>query len=312
VRPEAVATVMHHFFREHPPVLSASLADHHSGSTSNNSFDVQCEEALLDAFQQRSVKASSAAVPVNRFVEVIGNSHLAGFKQACEESSILSNYFYPSNWFVDDQHYWRRDYSLPISTQDIHREYLSRLVFPEGSDGRRGIIFVGLGLMGDGVIRCIGSLMAGFTHKNGTIAAGKEISPSIPVVTSIEQIQQATILNFKENILFAKTMLDQIRKTTQLDTLHWICSPLPSERCARYRFGVDYVDSLAQKVYNQAYRQLMFDILGDEIRSGIILLQPESTIAVNGFTKDAFQAQEPVYGIHCSPELYKTYLDKFF
>ena len=49
VRDEAVETVMGHFFKEHPAIRSIDEPTC-SEPQNNNAADIQCEEALVEAF----------------------------------------------------------------------------------------------------------------------------------------------------------------------------------------------------------------------------------------------------------------------
>ena len=50
VRDENVEIIMRHFFKEHPAVLQGEKSSSHSSGKTKE--DVQCEEALLEAFGQ--------------------------------------------------------------------------------------------------------------------------------------------------------------------------------------------------------------------------------------------------------------------
>jgi len=311
VRDEAVANVMSHFFAVHNPVQEMmSVQDlHHDNSVVN--ADIQCEEALLEAFAEpfhHSPRHTDHAVSYHEYYEVFGNSHLAGFKAACRSLEVaMSNlYFYPVNWLL--RTWVQRDFSVCAQRSEFDVSHQELLQMPPQNSSRSGLIFVGMGLMGEGIINCFGKLRAGFTNADGTLPLGAEISPNLPIVSSADQVSAEVINSFVSQVADIRTVIEKIVGHLSVKTFQWIGSPLPSEACACYRFGTSYVASNSQSIYNRIYLEVVHDLLSVYLDAGILILQDPSTVAPSGFTRDEFRADEPIYGIHASPSYYRSAL----
>jgi hypothetical protein len=311
VRDDAVDIVMKHFFAEH------HLAQTRSGrynelrqQMSLTNLDVQCEESLLEVFEDVTSLPQKNHVVAPCFQEIFGNSHLAGFKSACLGRRVTSQnlFFYPVQWLIDE---WaNKDYSIPVQINDfdeMHRKYIQA---PDSNSIRRGLIFVGMGLMGEGMIQCFGALHAGFIKENGTMPLGSEISPYLPIISSPGQISQDIKEAFAAQLSRIRRIIDKITPYIANSEFTWLSSPMPSETCAIFRFGRAYVESCSQPLYNKIYLDLASSILREFIDSGAVIMQDPHTLAPNGFTQDCFRADEPIFGIHASPQYYSRLLDR--
>lgn len=311
VRGEMVETVMRHFFAQHAMPNAPSDDKHRLRQEALPvDPDIQCEEALLDAFNDRTQITQRKFLRTSYFYEVFGNSHLAGFKSAYLSQPLTSMdlFFYPAPWLLCP---WNeRDFSARIQGKDFEESRRKYIQTPSSQSIRRGLIFVGLGLMGEAIINCFGSLRAGFIRDDGTLPLGSEISPYLPMVAAVREIKQETVDAFTANLTMIKGIIDKVIANAGVSSFRWVCSPLPSETCAKFRFGDDYVDSLSQSHYNQAYFDIAYGILGRYIDTGVVVMQDPATLSVSGFTQDYFRADEPIFGIHASPRYYADVLKR--
>ena len=311
VRDETVETVMRHFFAEHAiPIDPSDNKDRLQQEPSSVDQDIQCEEALLEVFEDGTTLHQHQSLCASCFYEVLGNSHLAGFKSAYLNQKSISQdlFFYPVQWLL--RAWQERDFSARIQLAEFEESHKRYIQTPSPQSIRRGLIFVGLGLMGDGMIRCFGALRAGFTKDDGTLPLGTEISPYLPMVSSVSDITQETVDLFSAHLSNIRSVIDIVVATVGPAGFRWISSPMPSETCARYRFGHPYVESMSQSFYNQVYLKIASSILREYIATGVVVMQDPATLAANGFTQDCFRADEPIYGIHASPGYYSGVLDQ--
>lgn len=306
VREEAVENVMRHFFREHPPLVSHQTTPHDAVDE-----DIQCEEALLEAFVNTSLTFNPEQIhskenSEHSYLEVIGNSHLAGFMMAIPPDNKHQFACIPRHWVNRFRKLTKlelHDFTPPISTSDIVKEHQFDVMIPHSAH-RCGILLVGLGLMGEGLIQCFGPLKAGYKKADGSLPKGFEISPKIPIISGPSECSQHIVDLFIENVQRAKLVLNSLSRVSSVDKFYWICSPMPTEKSARYRFGDEYVDSGSQVYYNNVYIELMRKHLRIEIESNVVLMHDESTLTASGFTKDEFKAKEDIFGIHANANLY--------
>lgn len=311
VRKELVDAVMRHFFAEHAmPIDPSDNKDRLQQQPSPVDQDIQCEEALLEVFEDGTTLPRRQSLCTSYFYEILGNSHLAGFKSAYSNQEFTSHdfFFYPVQWLLRA---WQgRDFSARVQLAEFEESHRKYIKTPSPQSIRRGLIFVGLGLMGEGMINCFGALRAGFTKDDGTLPLGAEISPYLPMVSSVSEITRETIDLFYAHLSNIKSIVDNVAATAGPASFRWISSPMPSETCARYRFGHPYVESMSQSFYNQVYLEIASSILREYIATGVVVMQDPATLAGNGFTQDCFRADEPIYGIHASPAYYRGVLGK--
>ncbi|MDA7685099.1 GSCFA domain-containing protein [bacterium] len=283
VRDETVETVMRHFFAEHASLIDAQY---------NNikSKDLQCEEALLDAFSGDFPEKQSSEL----VVEVLGNSHLGGFKRAFNANSDAhqeSFFFYPNNWMIKSDFVFKGEIPKLFNADFFQGEYRERLRFPVHTSRRKKFILVGLGMFGDGIIRRFGILST-------------NLFLSMPIVATVNDIDKKVIEDFEFHLLLQRKRVERLKILLRSSDLVWVSSPMPSETCAVERFGIQYVESRSQRVYNEAYSKIAQRVLGDFVSDGTILLQSDHTISETGFTKDHYRLDEHAQGIHASPEYY--------
>jgi hypothetical protein len=312
VREQTVETVMKHFFAEHSIPLVPN--DDKNKSLQESSLvnpDIQCEEALLEVFAEDDTSSPPhQPLDASYFYEVLGNSHLAGFKSACLSKQFLGPdlFFYPVQWLVGN---WaERDFTAAIRLAEFDEQHQKYIRVPDHQTIRRGLIFVGLGLMGEGMISCLGPLRAGYFKEDGTLPLGSEISPYMPIVSSTGKISQKTIDSFTAQLTSIKKIISGVVVNANTVDFRWVSSPMPSETCAEFRFGRAYVESCSQCFYNKAYLDIANSILREYIDAGLVVMQDPLTLAANGFTHASLRADEPVFGIHASPKYYSGVLEK--
>lgn len=281
VRDETVDTVMRHFFSEHPALISTIDSD-------ERSLDLQCEEALIDAFSNGNEGEQLSS----SICESVGNSHLGGFKRAMELNSgksLRSFFFYPNNW-MNDPGYIFNEVISSVFTENIFRKDCRDLLrFPAHGSARNKLILVGLGMFGDGIIRTFGEI------KN---------KMSIPHVNNVEEVEQNTIKGFENLISWQYRKIIHFKKSLNCCNFIWISAPMPSETSAIERFGASYVESCSQSIYNKVYLRIAQEKFGDLLSDGTILLQPKNTLSKTGFMKDSYKLEEEALGIHASAEYY--------
>jgi hypothetical protein len=296
VRDEAVENVMRHFFLQH----KRHSADNYNEESAE--YDLQCEEALLDAFSVKNEYHQST----KEYTQVVGNSHLGGFKMAAIQLQRSDFYYYPRNWMIPTEYSPQHGISLDLNSTSFREEYRGRVVFPPATSRKSRIVFVGMGMFGDGIVICIGGPLKALTMENGPTKSATTtcLLNELPIVTSEDEISREIIKRFERNITRNTQIIEAVIRQEQQAHFNWVSSPMPSETCAIYRFGLEYVMSRSQAVYNRAYMKIAKGRLGRHITNGSVLLQDENTIAESGFTKDEYRASEPPAGVHASERYY--------
>ena len=316
VREEAVSIVMEHFFEQHNLMsIHERNGDYVTPATELgrvSSQDPQCEDALLDAFSASMEKSLHEGKVIDKnYTQIIGNSHLASFKLAVEgmmsRDTLDTIDFIPINWVAGERNVNKRDFLDQITSNDLDDKY-KNLIRIANKSKRSSLVFVGMGLWGDGIIRCFGPLEAITFGPDGTADLDRQASPHIDHASSLDDVSSSIIDVFEEKLTEFEKTIDKILTNQVVKMFKWYCAPLPTEACARYRFGDEYVDSRSQAIYNDIYIKLMKKKLGHYIERGVIILQDLETINSTGFTDDIYRYNEPVYGIHCNAEYFARHI----
>lgn len=289
VRNETVETVMNHFFQEH---VSTCVAE----TMNKSDIDSQCEEALLDAFANDS-NPGSVASRSSHLTEILGNSHLAGLKTAVNKySTARSCFYYPLQWMNGNlSSLLNSSFPSHFDENFFRKNAIDKLSFPDKSCKRDNLVFVGMGMFGDGILRCFGPILS------------NNVAP--PIVGRDEDISATTSNKFESQLLNLRSILDKIHKRIEVDHFSWIAAPMPPHKCAIERFGAPYVDSSSQKIYNMHYRKIAENVLGSYYSDGTIIMQCSETIDECGFTKDKYGAYKHSSDIHCNASYYQVIVE---
>jgi hypothetical protein len=294
VRPDAVAMVMTIFER-------LCLADAPQDDvTSAGVGDVNCEDALLDAF---AVSEHASPTSQNPPLLLVGNSHLGSGKiQADCNPMGQSLKFAPTNFLVQD----------PFEVVKENR--FRRFEFREGGPGNcvdftcddaRALIIVGCGFMGDGIIRAHGPLKAG---REGV--DGREISPDLPIV---QEVTPKLVAFYQPMVRSIVQNAKKVEKFCDFEQVFWIAAPDMTEATARFRLGDEFVDSGSYKVHKAAYNLAFQEIHGQH--PGLVRFithSPNTLIPQSGFTDNRFRANSNPWDIHCNPDFYKWSFDQIW
>ncbi|MCC6207601.1 MAG: GSCFA domain-containing protein [Gammaproteobacteria bacterium] len=289
VSPHGVDFVMDHFFSA--MACSTGGMRGKDAPLSRDRFDPDCEEALLESFNG----AKPGPLLQERQLVVLGNSHLAGVKDAlsARQPPVVGIAYVPSSW-------------LKISIQDLIRvNKLTEFSFSEdyayAIDGVRiqrpeTLVLVGFGLAGDGIIRAHGVLKAGFVG-----CAGVDISPAIPL---IKEIDMNVVDFYKKSVRIMLGFAKLIEEETPYKKVIWIASPDMAVHSAAFRFGREFVDSGAYKLHKRAYMEAFTEENTSLHRTRFIFHADEKCCDRTGFSLNVYGASSNDWDIHCNKEYY--------
>lgn len=292
VRKEAVTNVMAHFFAEHLP-SSAKVSEF---------INPQCEDEILEMFiTEPAIKGESGTK-----VQVIGNSFISPFQGALNlalledgvDQKKLSIDFIPINFLLGD---WKQiewvwntpdeynlSWRLPISASEIAPDYSHRLKIFNTVFQRTHFWFVGaLGMNRVGIMDWHPKQKPDLLDQNGKYIRGFRAG-GIPIIKSEEECDPVFITSMTANFIKARQHLQHVIDLVGPDYVRVVDGPMMSEKCGRYWFGDEYVESGSQAIYNKVINKVINDILGDYTRAGILNFVDESHYSINGFTKNVY------------------------
>ena len=244
------------------------------------------------------------------YTEILGNSHLSSFVKALEShhNSNLSRRF-----CVIDHRALRNGLCLSrqIEEYDIFdvpakMDSSQSLKFAKLSAGalkqlkmfngryRDSLIIVG-GFMGDNFLRLHGNF-------------GVDSSPEIPIVDRQDQISSLFVNKVISRLKYVSRKIDEALACLSPSHVRWIASPLPPQSNAQIRFGRNYIESRSQNVYNQLFNDLATEYLRQHIETGLLVLQPPSTILPSGFSSDEYAHCVGTSDIHLNQDFYSILL----
>jgi hypothetical protein len=291
VRPASVASVMTIFER----LCLEGESD--TPATSAGIGDVDCEEALLDAFAGNT---RTAGRPNTTPLLVVGNSHLGGARD-----HALANPFGQTAQFAM-LNFLRTDPFAKIKTtrfrtfkyRDNVRDQFADVV----ADEARTLIIVGCGLMGDGIIRAHGDLRAGFPGCNG-----RKISPNVPIVHEVS----ANLIKFYDSA--TRQIAQNIRKLEDFcdfEHVFWIAAPDMCEATARFRLGDEFVESGSLVHHREAYARSLRAALKSSNRVQVVCHPTQELCEASGFSKDKFAAHRHPWDVHCNTAYFDNAFDQ--
>ena len=289
VKPDAVAMVMSCFER----LCLQSAED--SGVTSAGIGDVDCEDALLDAFAPPAVIAGKVD---NSPLLVVGNSHLAGARTHAEGNPFgqtvqfaMLNFLKPDPFATIKQRRFR-EFSFRAGLDDKFADFTAK--------DARTLIIVGCGFMGDGIVRVHGELRAGAPGCDG-----RKISPTMPIVSSVTD---ALVKTYAKSAGVIVQYARKIEEFCDFDQVFWIASPDMTEAVARFRLGDEFVDSAAFPHHRAAYLAAFQKALGTAGKVRFVCHPTDSLSEASGFSKNVYAAHRNIWDIHCNA----SYFDAAF
>lgn len=294
VRPDAVAMVMTTFER-------LCLADApRNDVTSAGVGDVDCEDALLDAF---SIPERASPISESPPLLLVGNSHLASVKVQADCNPMGQSLKFAATNFLAQN---------PFNV--VQQNRFRRFEFREESRGNfvdftcddaRVLIIVGCGFMGDGIIRAHGQLTAG---REGV--DGREVSPDLPIV---QDVTSELVAFYGPTVKRIVQHAKKIEAFCDFEHVFWIAAPDMTEATARFRFGDEFVDSGSYKAHKAAYNQAFQETYGQH--AGLVRFithSPDTLNPQNGFTDNRFRSNSNPLDIHCSPAFYQRAFDQIW
>jgi len=271
VKQDSVDKVMEIFHSSYVRSVSQS----NQNSSSNMIYevgDIDCEEALLDQFENAPLSYSD-----DKDILMFGNSHLGFMRNALSEETVNRSIFIPVNILNNNP-------IGDIETCRFQEFYFKDQRFPDVSSHKCNyLIVVGYGFFGDGLIRAFGKLKSGF---EGCI--GRDISPSLsPIMPEEDEIRTL----FQQQLKVPIQHLRKISAESLFERIICIVSPDMPEKVARFRLGDTFVDSGIFPKYKHIYMgelQKLLDKLDQKV--SFIFHDDEDLYSKTGFVKDIYAA----------------------
>ncbi|MGM0767990.1 MAG: hypothetical protein ACQEV6_08190 [Pseudomonadota bacterium] len=236
---------------------------------------------------------------------VVGNSHLASFKNAYQDSSgVFSDVdatFVPLNfvskkWLRFDLNQSFRKFRVSVPGQPVRNVDFTGEVCPVH------LIFVGRGLFGDGIVRCHGSLTHQNTPQMPQCYVRKSVGSDGGSHLSIACLRHIYEVDVRRRL----TDFQAVASSSHFESVHWVASPDMTLRAALARFGQEVIDdnlyAFHRDIYFEAYKEVEKEFDGMHDR---VLLHPDSFLDQSGFTDTRFSLKaRPAEDIHVSPEFF--------
>lgn len=286
VRPDAVAKVMTTFER-------LCLTDElQNDVTLAGVGDVDCEDALLDAFAAPMPTASES---LNSPLLFVGNSHLGSVRQQAISNPMGQPLKFAATNFLAENPF------AVVKTKRFRHFEFRKESPPDFSDftcdNARVLIVVGCDFMGDGLVRMHGMLRPGGQGVNG-----REISPDLPII----QKTTPELIAFYEPA--AKQIVHHaknIEKFCNFEHVFWIAAPDMPEATARFRLGDEFVDSGSYNAHKAAYIQAFEKALRQKSSSVRFITHSATLSTQSGFSNNRFKANSNPWDIHCNPSFFQ-------
>ncbi len=319
VKAEGVSSVMGSFFSEHQILGEKEGAMTHQVDND----DVQCEEVLLETF---SAGSKSKEKDNRKLVVFFGDSHLSGVKGCIEKyfKKYQDDYnivFIPLTWMkaalIEIK---THNYLTAIELKDEYKDLLPYIPTPQEMQTGAHVCLVGVGILGDGVIRAHGLMSPGGEDNKGH-------NPVLPVIGSKVSVQkiingEMELSEFEDFEKIKKAYVHNlnIRMNIQADlsnigfyrSVHWIASPDMVERTARFRFGDDYVDSQAHALHTRIAKSHVQHVIVNDENKGWLITHPSAYEESSGFTRNQFAFNDAINDIHTNADFYKEAVKRYF
>ena len=288
VKQSSVDTVMGIFHSSYVKSTASSIKND-SSNMIDEVGDIDCEEALLEAFSdQRHLDKKIHDYNKGKIL-FFGNSHLSGVKTALGDYA-KDFWFVPANFLVN----------APFS--EIGRYRFSRFIFRKDTFkdittvNADYLVIVGLNLFGDGIVRTLGSLKTYIDGMNRN-----EHSPDLPM--SEDEIVRI----FPEIVSFVLNRLINISKVVDSSIFKgivWIPSPDIPEKIAINRFGMSAVNNGKFCVLKNTFSQIFYQLF-EPLEGSVKLLPHEKGLnTASGFLDDKYANVKNPYDIHPVPSFY--------
>lgn len=291
VKPDAVAMVMSCF--ERLCLDGGQTTD----ATSAGIGDVDCEDALLDAFASPLAGSDQSEAPP---LLVVGNSHLGAARAQAEANPFgqaaqfaMMN-FLKQNPFATIKQRRFRKFSFRSGLPDTFADFTA--------DRARTLIITGCGFMGDGIVRVHGDLRAGAPGCDG-----RRISPNLPILHAVSD----DLIRFYTPS--TRQIVDYARKIEQFcdfDQVFWVASPDMTEAVARFRLGDDFVESGAYVHHRAAYLAAFQKAWGKGGKVRFVFHPTDALCEPSGFTKNRYAAHRHLWDVHCNASYYDAAFDQ--
>jgi hypothetical protein len=332
VTDDGVASVMSVFFGQHANESQSKAFEDVGGvssvqaSAEMSDDELQCEEALLDAFGTGQSKGVSKPV---RKVVFIGDSHLSGVKACIEKyfshlDEAFEFIYIPTTWMnhplVDMQGHQHLT-SLQIKPE--YRHLVPSVPTPDEMKSGLDVCIVGVGMLGDGVVRAHGELSAGSANAKD----GRDVSPLLPLIgtpeqadmhrsglMSLQSIEGYTVARqrYLHNLNLRINIGNSLVGCGIYRSVRWIASPNMVERTARFRFGDEYVDSCSHHIHTHIAKEYMENYSIAAQGPGWLINHPSEFEGVSGFTMDHYAYSENLNDIHTNAEFYRAAIQQYF
>ncbi|MFC3050992.1 GSCFA domain-containing protein [Kordiimonas pumila] len=259
-------------------------------NTENSVQDIDCEDALLDAF----VPSKPTRESYNKKIFFFGDSHLSSVKRWVQSKV-------PDEKFHYIPHQW-------LKTNDgsglLHSKFQKFEFKPQYHDKIQDIVIhtpetvvlVGECLFGDGIIRHHGKLKAGFLG-----CKGADITPQMPFV---DKVEDSLVRFYKKEVRRKINFVKNLESQSDYKHIKWMCAPDIPYKSAVFRFGKEFVESGSYQIHKEAYYQAFLLVNKGLQRTEFIFHDWSSLCDKSGFTLDKYRASESNWDIHCNPDYY--------
>jgi len=305
IKKDLVPDIMNHFFSEHA----------FTNITSKRPYDIICEEEMLNviAIDKKNLKLSSCNL------QILGNSYLFSFKEAFDKlyhsfNSDTSIEFIPFNCLLEDWRDFERvqrevkysdiNWKIPLDKSQLVKEYISKLHLKESKKCNSKLWTIGaLGLTRVTIMDLHPDQKPGLVDEKGIFIKGFR-SGGIPIIKSVDDCDPRFVQNVEFLFRNAKKHLDYIINTLGQNAIRVVDAPMMSDKCARYWFGDDYVDSGVQNIYNTIINSILDKYLGSYVTNKNILLVDDSFYNDKGFVSNIHALSRFEYDMHVDHSAY--------
>jgi hypothetical protein len=256
-------------------------------------YDPLCEDILLEEFSHVD---NSISTDTNISMVCVGDSHLAGFRTRMSEELNSRNksqpYCFPVNWGkIPWMDFDKNKYMTHFAVKDEYKKLINEFsVKDQGT-----LVLVGMGLAGDGIIRCHGSM-------------GREFSPEIPINMAMDK----NLIEFYRP--FVRSNLDRLKpldKNTLYKNVFWVVGPDMQIDVARGRLGDNFVDSGSYLVHKKAYFTVLNEYIKEFKKIQFIFHDDYLCDPNTGFSLQKYSTgYNSSLDIHCNADFYARAVSK--
>ena len=294
VRDETVQSVMKHFFEEHKSHLVSSSYL----SSDNDKPDIQCEESIIELALASGESSKSAML-------LIGNSHsnqlITCLSRDLEISSKyqLSRIHQRALCFNYQELIWNSEecFKKALGPRVDLIDMLHSNFF---SYNKKRVVFIGLNLWGDGLVRLFGKLRTDVV--NGEVKMVEK--PFIPIISHVQECPSHIMQSMERQVQNLSLYLRRCMEFYPEIDFTWCSAPAIPEKVARSLFGSEYVDSNAHSIYNSLYESFVMQYAQDLLDSRKIIISDSKSRAETGFLFDSYAEYNSSVDIHANNLFY--------